>query len=92
MLPAAIIEERLRYVKGALSPEGIAVKADSPAWAAVQGVLARGDRQVGQALVRVKGRSPVAWQRALQRCGLEESAYLRERSLDEPLPWSVIKM
>ncbi len=92
MLPAAIIEERLSHVEGALRPEGIAVKADSPAWAAVQGVLARGDRQVGQALVRVKRRSLAAWQRASQRCGLEESDYLRERSPDEPLPWFVVRM
>ncbi len=92
MLPTAIVEERLRYVEGALRAEGIAVKADSPAWAAVQGVLARGDRQVGQALAGVKRKSLPAWQRALQRCGLEATDYLRERSPDEPLPWFVIKM
>jgi radical SAM superfamily enzyme YgiQ (UPF0313 family) len=84
------LKERLNRIEQALRPKGIAVKAESPAWAAVQGVLSRGDSRVGQALVKVKRRSLAAWRRALRECGLDAAEYLRERSSDEPLPWSVV--
>jgi len=84
------LKERLARIEQALRPLGIAVKAESPAWAAVQGVLSRGDSRVGQALVRMKGRSLAAWRRALRECQLDAAEYLRERSLDEHLPWSVV--
>jgi len=80
----------LTNIEQALRPRGIAVKAESPAWATVQGVLSRGDSRVGQALVRVKRRSLAAWRRALQECQLDADEYLRAHSLDELLPWSVV--
>ncbi len=84
------LQDRLAHIEQALRPLGIAVKAESPAWAAVQGVLSRGDSRVGQALVRMKGRSPAAWRRALRECQLDAAEYLREHSWDEPLPWAVV--
>lgn len=90
MAPVEGLKEGLNRIERALRPRGIAVKAESPAWAAVQGVLSRGDSRVGQALVRVKRRSLAAWRRALRECQLDAVEYQRERSLDEPLPWSVV--
>jgi len=90
MAPVEGLKERLTRIEQALRPGGIAVKAESPAWAAVQGVLSRGDSRVGRALVRMKGRSLAAWRRALRECQLEAAEYLGERSLDEHLPWSVV--
>ena len=90
MAPVEGLKEGLTRIEQALRPVGIAVKAESPAWAAVQGVLSRGDRRVGQALVRVKTRSLAAWRRALRECQLDAAEYLRERSRDEPLPWAVV--
>jgi radical SAM superfamily enzyme YgiQ (UPF0313 family) len=90
MAEARGLKEGLSRIEQTLRPRGIAVKAESPAWAAVQGVLSRGDSRVGQALVRVRRRSLAAWQRALRECGLDAAEYLRERSLDEPLPWAVV--
>jgi radical SAM superfamily enzyme YgiQ (UPF0313 family) len=84
------LEERLSRIERALRPRGIAVKAESPAWAAVQGVLSRGDSRVGQALLKVKRRSLAAWRRALRECQLDGGEYLGERSWDEPLPWAVV--
>jgi radical SAM superfamily enzyme YgiQ (UPF0313 family) len=84
------LQKGLRCIEQALRPGGIAVKAESPAWAAVQGVLSRGDSRVGQALVKVKRRSLAAWRRALRECHLDADEYLRERSSDEHLPWSVV--
>lgn len=90
MAPVEVLKERISRVEQALRPKGVAVKAESPAWATVQGVLSRGDKRVGQALVRVKRRSLAAWHRALRECGLDAAEYLRERSPDEPLPWAVV--
>jgi hypothetical protein len=90
MAPVEGLKKGLNHIEQALRPRGIAVKAESPAWAAVQGVLSRGDSRVGQALVRVNRRSLAAWRRALRECQLDAAEYLRERSLDETLPWSVV--
>jgi radical SAM superfamily enzyme YgiQ (UPF0313 family) len=90
MMPQATIRERLRYVEQQLRPRGVAVKSDSPAWAAVQGVLSRGDRRLGQALTKMDRTSLAQWRRALRESGLEADEYLRERSLDGTLPWSVV--
>jgi len=90
MMPQAIIRERLRYVEQQLRPRGVAVKSDSPAWAVVQGVLSRGDRRLGQALTKMDRTSLAQWRRALRESDLEADDYLRERSLDETLPWSVV--
>jgi radical SAM superfamily enzyme YgiQ (UPF0313 family) len=90
MMPQMVIQERLRYVEQRLRPRGVAVKSDSPAWAAVQGVLSRGDRRLGQALTKMDRISLAQWRRALKESGLEADDYLRERSFDETLPWSVV--
>jgi radical SAM superfamily enzyme YgiQ (UPF0313 family) len=90
MMSHAVSRERLRYVEQQLRPRGVAVKSDSPTWAEVQGVLSRGDRRLGQALTRMDRTSLAQWRRALQESGLEADDYLRERSLDETLPWSVV--
>jgi radical SAM superfamily enzyme YgiQ (UPF0313 family) len=90
MVPHAITRERLRYVKQQLRPRGVAVKSDSPTWAVVQGVLSRGDRRLGQALTKMDRTSLAQWRRALHESGLEADDYLRGRSLDETLPWSVV--
>ncbi|MBC8263990.1 MAG: radical SAM protein [Anaerolineales bacterium] len=90
MAPVEDLKKGLARIEQALRPRGIAVKAESPAWAAVQGVLSRGDGRIGQALVRVKRRSLAAWRRALRECQLDATEYLGERSLDEHLPWSVV--
>ena len=84
------LRDRLDRLKGALRPEGIEVKADSPAWARVQGVLSRGDGCLAQALIAMRGRSLTAWRRALRDCGLKDADYLRKWALDQPLPWSHI--
>jgi hypothetical protein len=66
------------------------VRSDSPAWAAVAGVLARGDRRLGRVLAGMRKTTLREWERALGAEGLSQADYLRERSLDEALPWSEV--
>jgi len=90
MMPHAIMRERLRYVEQQLRPRGGAVKSDSPTWAEIQGMLSRGNRRLGQVLTKMDRTSLAQWRRALRQSGLEADEYLRERFLDETLPWSVV--
>lgn len=90
MLPVETLESRIRYLQERLNPNGVTVRSDSPAWAAVEGVLARGDRRLGRVLARMQKVNLREWQRALEAEGLSQDEFLRERSLDEKLPWEVV--
>ena len=74
-MPArAVLERRVRELQNALGGErGIAVKIDSVRWAFVQAVLARGDRNFGEALVAAEagGATLGAWRKALKGVGIE---------------------
>ncbi len=85
-----ILEERLRYVRHNLGPLDVETRAESIRWAEVQGILARGDRRVGQALMGLDGSSLSDWRRAMEGAGLKPEMYLRERSKDGVLPWSTV--
>jgi len=91
MAPVKTVEGHLRALRQALGPHGVAVRADSPAWAAVQGVLARGDRRLARVLARLPNKPSLAdWRRALHDEELAAKDYLRKRAPDERLPWEVV--
>jgi radical SAM superfamily enzyme YgiQ (UPF0313 family) len=90
MMPVETLDARVKYLERRLQPAGVAVRSDSPAWAAVEGVLARGDRRLGRVLARIRKTTLREWERALKAEGLSQEDYLRERALDESLPWSVV--
>lgn len=89
--PARVVKRRLAYVERALRREGIAVKSESPAWAEIQGTLARGDRRLAEALLAVDQLTPASWRKALDHSGLSLRELLGERAPDEPLPWDLIQ-
>jgi radical SAM superfamily enzyme YgiQ (UPF0313 family) len=90
MAPRKLIEDRLDLIRGGLRSINVETTGDSPRWAAVQGVLARGDRQIAEALSMVEGRGLSAWRRALQTTDIKAERYLRQRSSKETLPWFII--
>ncbi|MFZ5915963.1 MAG: radical SAM protein [Chloroflexota bacterium] len=91
MAAATTLQDRLRILSRALEPRGVAVRTDSPAWAAVQGVLARGDRRLAHALTHLTDQTTLAgWRRALRAEGLTAEEYLCLRAPDAPLPWQVV--
>jgi radical SAM superfamily enzyme YgiQ (UPF0313 family) len=90
MLPVEALETRVKYLQDRLQPNGVTVRSDSPAWAAVEGTLARGDRRLGRVLARMRKVNLREWARALAAEGLNQDDFLRERSLDEKLPWEVV--
>lgn len=68
----------------------------------LEGVLARGDRKVGQAILKVDEKGGIfdawseffdyqRWLDAFSECGIDPDFYtMRERSLDEIFPWDFI--
>jgi radical SAM superfamily enzyme YgiQ (UPF0313 family) len=90
MSPVETIETRVKYLQERLNPNGVVVRSDSPTWATVEGVLARGDRRLGRVLARMRKVNLREWQRALQAEGLSADEFLRERALDEKLPWDSV--
>jgi radical SAM superfamily enzyme YgiQ (UPF0313 family) len=91
MMPAETLAARIRYLEKRLRPAQVTVRSDSPSWAAVEGVLSRGDRRLSPVLAEMKKAGLREWQRALRHHGLSAEEYLRERPLDEVLPWSVVR-
>ncbi|MCL7451623.1 MAG: radical SAM protein [Anaerolineae bacterium] len=88
---AKTLKKRLDYVDSKLRRQAITVKSESPAWAEIQGGLARGDRRVAEALLTVERVTPGNWKKALNEAGLSLQDLLRERAAGEPLPWDFIR-
>jgi len=84
------LQRRIAHIEGGLRPAGIEVRSESPTWARVQGVLARGDERVGEVLIRIQRRSLAGWRRACEEVGLDPGVYLQARPAGEPLPWDFI--
>jgi radical SAM superfamily enzyme YgiQ (UPF0313 family) len=87
-----ILSRRLSHLKRHLERRGIEVRSESVPWAAVQGVLSRGDSRLAPVLTRVaESRSLSTWRRALAECSIDADDYIgREIPLNERLPWSYI--
>lgn len=90
MISEEVLEERLTRIQEALNRMQVEVRAEPVRQTRIQGVLARGDRRVGEALLRMHIPSLTRWRAALRVQSLTEEEYLRERRPDEPLPWDFI--
>jgi radical SAM superfamily enzyme YgiQ (UPF0313 family) len=87
MAPRRVLEHRFEYLRDSLRALNVATTGESPRLAEVQGVLARGDRHVGDTLMALDGTGLPAWRRAAEATGLESGQYLTSRASDEILPW-----
>ncbi len=90
MTDASEIQRRQRKIQKALSRHRVIVRADSPQWAQVQGVLARGDRALARVLARLQRRTWRQFFRTMEEEGLDPQVYLGEWPQDITLPWNVV--
>ena len=88
--PATEVKARLDYVARQLRRQGIEVRSESPAWAEVQGMLARGDRRVGEALLSISHPTPAQWRKAVADLGMTTDELLAARPAGTPLPWDFV--
>jgi len=89
--PFKVVKRRLDWVERELRRRGIGVKSESPAWAEIQGTLARGDQRLAEALLRLDRVSPASWRKALAHAGVSVQEILQQRAADEVLPWDFIE-
>jgi radical SAM superfamily enzyme YgiQ (UPF0313 family) len=87
MAPRKVLEGRWDYLKNSLRSLSVETTGESPRRSELQGVLARGDRLVGETLMALQGTRLTDWRRALQATSLNAEPYLAERRRDEVLPW-----
>ncbi|MGD9394732.1 MAG: radical SAM protein [Dehalococcoidia bacterium] len=93
MAQTAVLNRRLSRLKNALMPKGIRVKGESPAWSQVQGVLARGDRELAGVLADVEKLSLSAWRKAAEKHSIDTDFYAHQRwNTGQKLPWDVIEL
>ena len=91
MADLATLKRRFARLTGRLTPKGIELKTESIPWSQVQGVLARGDARLAEAIAGIEEVSLPGWRKAMDKCGLDIDSYLyRKWGTDEKLPWSVI--
>ncbi len=94
---------RLSFLRARLSRRKLKFKWHKPEQSFLEGVLSRGDRRLSALIyeafrrgARLDGWSDEfrfeAWLEAARALGLDLSSYLRERGLDEPLPWEHIDL
>jgi radical SAM superfamily enzyme YgiQ (UPF0313 family) len=91
MAPVSLLNQRLSMLKSRLSPKGIKVKSESPAWSQVQAVLARGDTDVAGVLASIEEVSLAGWRRAAEKYHLDADFYAHQRwDEGQKLPWAII--
>ena len=86
------IERAFKVIRDGLKRRGVEVITDSSRAAAVQSILARGGRELGEVLLKAHEDGGIkSFGRALKSCGLDADKYLyRPRGVDEKLPWDVL--
>ncbi len=91
MAQLSTLNRRLSLLKRNLSPRGIRLKCESPAWSQVQGVLARGDVKLAEVLANIEGVSLSGWRQAVEKCGLDIDFYAHQQwDISQKLPWAII--
>ncbi len=95
------MSEKIFYLKDRLSNGRVKFNWREPEASYLEGIIARGDRRVAEVIHRAwqMGAKFDAWsdqlrfdiwQQAFAQLGIDPDSYLRQRELDEPLPWDHI--
>ncbi|MBW2622121.1 MAG: TIGR03960 family B12-binding radical SAM protein [Deltaproteobacteria bacterium] len=99
MLDFTEVQERTRWLNSRLRGARVKPKWNRPASSLLEGILSRGDRRLGPALMkaqksgaRFEGWSEMLrleiWNKALAEARLDPAEFLRARDRDEVLPWT----
>jgi len=96
------ILRKQRYLMDRLRVRNIKCKCHNHHLSLLEGVFARGDRQLGSLLLEAhklgagfeawsEHFKPELWEQAFCNAGIDQDAYLKARPLDAPLPWDHIR-
>ncbi|MGD8343010.1 MAG: radical SAM protein [Desulfobacterales bacterium] len=91
MAETAVLKNKIKKIKTELSKvANLRVHADIPRWAYIQGLFSRGDRRVAD-ILSLAHTNKGNWARTLKDVSINPDFYvLRERDLNERLPWDFI--
>lgn len=92
MAPAEVLEARMARLREGCRALRVVFRAEGIAETRLQGVLARGDRRLGDVLASLNVPTARGLIQAMARAGLEMDEYLRARPQDAPLPWGFIQL
>ncbi len=86
-----VVEKRVRILRTSLGKiPNLILRIESPRQALYQALLSRGDRRVGDVILRVAQQAG-RWSGAMEKHQSEFALYaLRERNPDETFPWDVV--
>jgi radical SAM superfamily enzyme YgiQ (UPF0313 family) len=90
MAPAEVLDARLDRIRSALPSGSVSVRAESTALARAQGILARGDARVGEALAAAGRVAPKRLESLVAKAGLSVEHYLSEWAPGRPVPWRMV--
>ncbi len=85
------LKKKIKMIKQGLKKvANVRVHADIPRWAFIQAMFSRGDRRIAEILT-LADKNRGNWAQTLKETSINPNFYaLRERSLDELLPWDFI--
>jgi len=91
MAPVKTLQARQSALKRSLARHNITVDADSPQWAEVQAVLARGDRRLAPVLFETEKLTLRGFHDALVRHGLTAAEFTAARVPGSAQPWDIVE-
>lgn len=91
MTPAKVLKKRQSFIQRQLGRDKIAVRSDSPAWAEIQGVLARGDRRLARVLLELPRLTVRDFWATMASQGLERDEYLGQQDVGGTMPWYIVE-
>lgn len=90
MEKASVLSSRIRIIrKGLAKLPGVNLIHESVKWSLWQGILARGDRNLGE-IIELTYRMDGDWRKAFREVGIDPDFYLRARGEEEVFPWDHI--
>ncbi|MFC1942857.1 radical SAM protein [Chloroflexota bacterium] len=93
MAPLQALNHRMSLLKNTLSPKGIKVKVESPAWSLVQGVLSRGGQEIAEVLANIDEISLSGWRKTVEKYHLDIDYYVNQTwDTNGRLPWDMIDL
>lgn len=91
MTDEATLVRRQKTIQRAVARHDVAVRAESPQWAVVQAVLARGDRRLAPVLLSMKHLSIDSFTAALRDHALSVEDFIGARRPGQPQPWDIVE-
>lgn len=85
-----MLVERVGRIRTALRSKQVEVRAEPISEARAQGILARGDRRLGEALAESRSLTAKGWMRELERQSVDVEPYLCARASHGNVPWRFI--